>query len=277
VEIMVLRGKIRLILFLLSLFVMNLLIAPISIGELPKPQTDVGDNWIYSGNYMGTTATCNVVITQRTNITVEGKLYDVFVSVGTVDGAGPNNTSLHRVETAYFRVLDGAFVKTIDYFNYSSDELNQTSMYEYVYLPPIDMIHYPFNIGEKWENNYTLKTIDILSGNISETETNELYECEKTSSEFEMNKTFECYVVKKTEYIQDQRYDTRYYLSEVTGSEPVRLDVEYNGYNIVSLKINSYNIASATEPENNTQKTPGFEFILVIIVIALLFYLKRKK
>jgi len=273
---MVLRGKIILILFLLSLLVMNLHIVPISVAELLKPQIEVGDNWSYSGNYMGTTATCNVVITQRINIIVEGKLYDVFVSVSTVDGKGPDNASLHKVETTYFRVSDGAFVKTTDYFNYSSDHLNQTTMYEYVYLPPTDMIHYPINIREKWENNYTLKTIDILSGNISETETNELYECEKTSSEFEMNKTFECYVVKKTEFIQDQRYDTIYYLSETTGSEPVRLDVEYNGYNIVSLRINSFNIASSKEPEN-IDKTPGFEFILVIIVIAILIYIKRKR
>jgi len=272
---MVLRGKIILILFL-SLFLMNLLITPISIAELPKPQTAIGDNWNYSGNYMGTTATCNVVITQRTIITVEDKVYDVFVSVGTVEGTGPRHASLYKVETAYFRVSDGATVKITDYFNYSSDDLNQTSMYDYVYSPPLDMMHYPIIVGEKWENNYTLKTIDILSGNISETETNELYECEKTSSEFEMNKTFECYVVKKTEFIQDQRYDTIYYLSETTGSEPVRLDVEYNGYNIVSLKINSYNISSSKEPEN-IDKTPGFEFILVIIVIAILIYMKRKR
>lgn len=274
---MVLRRKIILTLFLLSLFVIYLLIIPTSIAELPKPQTVVGDYWNYSGNYMGTTATCKVIVTERINITVENEVYDVFVSVGTVKGTGPHNASLHRIETAYFRVSDGALVKITDYFNYSSDDLNQTATYDYLYSPALDMMHYPINAGKKWENNYMLKTIDILSGNLSETQTNELYECEKTTTEFEMNKTFDCYVIKKTEYIQDQRYDTRYYLSEVVGSEPVRLDVEYNGSYIVSLRIVSYNIASSKEPENNIEKTPGFELILVIIAIAFVIFLKRKR
>lgn len=263
--------------FLLSLFIINLLIIPISIAELPKPQTTVGDNWNYRGNYMGTTATCNVTVTQRINITVENVVYDVFVSVGTVKGKGPRNALLHRIETAYFRVSDGALVKITDYFNYSSDDLNQTLAYDYIYSPPLDMMRYPINVGEKWENNYILKTIDILSGNISETQTSELYECEKTTSEFEMNKTFECYVIKKTEYLEGQRYDTRYYLSEVTGSEPVRLDVEYNGSNIVSLRIISYNITSLKEPENKIEKTPGFELFILIVAIAFMIYLHQKR
>ncbi len=233
---MVWRRKIILTLFLLSLFIIYLLIIPTSFAELPKPLTTVGDYWNYIGDYMGTTATCQVIVTERINITVENETYDVFVSVGTVDGKGPGNALLHRIETAYFRVSDGALVKITDYFDYSSNELNQTVTYDYLYFPALDMMQYPIIFGEKWENNYMLKTIDLSSGNISETQTNEFYECENITTEFEMNKTFDCYVIKKTEYIQDQRYDTRYYLSEETGSEPVRLDVEYNGSNIVSLK-----------------------------------------
>ena len=262
---------------MLSLFTLNLLFIPISHADLAKPQTMVGDSWNYIGNYMGTTATCNVTVTQRINITVENKVYDVFISVGTVKGTGPRNASLHRIETAYFRVSDGALVKITDYFNYSSDDLNQTVTYDYIYSPPLDMMHYPIILGEKWENNYLLKTIDLLSGNISEAQTNEFYECENITTEFEMNKEFECYVVKKTEYLEDQRYDTRYYLSEVTGSEPVRLDVEYDGSNFVSLRLVSYNIANAKEPKNEIEKSPGFELILVILVIALVIYLKRNR
>ena len=273
---MVSSRKIIFSLFLLSLFIINLLIIPTSTAELPKPQTTIGDYWNYIGDYMGTTATCQVIVTERINITIENEIYDVFVSVGTVDGKGPNNASLHRIETAYFLVSDGSLVKINDYFNYSSDELNQTVTYDYLYFPALDMMQYPIILGEKWENNYLLKTIDFASGNISETQTNESYECEKATSEFEMNRTFDCYVIKKTEYIQGQRYDTSYYLSEETGSEPVRLDVEYDGSNIVSLRIVSYNIANSKEPERN-EKTPGFELILVLIVILLIIYLKQKR
>ena len=274
---MLLRRKIISNLFILCLFTLNLLIIPISLADLPKPQTMVGDSWNYIGNYMGTTATCNVIIKQRTNITVENQVYDVFVSIGTVEGTGPHNTSLHRIETAYFCVSDGAMVKITDYFNYTSDDLDQMVEYDYLYSPPLDMMHYPIAIGEEWENNYLLKTIDILSGNIFETQTNEFYECENITYEFEMNKEFECYVVKKTEYIEDQRYDTRYYLSEVTGSEPVRIEVENNGSIFVSLRLISYKLENIKEPENNVEKTPGFELVLVIVVIAFVIYLKRKR
>jgi hypothetical protein len=275
-EKIVLRRKIIIALLLLYLFIVFLLVIPISIADLSKPQTTIGDYWNYSGNYMGTTATCNVLITERKNITIDNEVYDVFVSVATVKGIGPRNASLHRIETAYIRVLDGAIVKITDYFNYSSDDLIQIAEYEYLYSSPLDMMQYPISLGEKWDNNYSLKTIDILSGNTTDTQVSEFFECEKTTTEFEMNKTFECYVVKKTEYIEDQRYDTRYYLSEETGSEPVKLLVEYNGSNLVLLKIISYNLVSTKELEDKIEETPGFELILLIFVIAIVIYLKQK-
>ncbi|MDH7507756.1 MAG: hypothetical protein QHH15_08250, partial [Candidatus Thermoplasmatota archaeon] len=169
---------------------------------------------------------------------------------------------------------NGAIVKVTDYFNYSSDDLTQSYSYEYIYTPALDMMRYPISVGEKWENNYNLTTIDTLSGSSFETQVNESYECEKITSEFEMNKTFECYVIKKTQYLQNQSFDTRYYLSEETGPEPVRLDVEYNGFNIVSLRIVSYNIGSVKEKEN---KTPGFELVLLILALFFISYLKRKR
>jgi len=272
-----LRRKIILALLLLYLLIVFLLVIPISIADLSKPQTTIGDYWNYSGNYMGTTATCNVIITERKNITIENETYDVFESVGTVRGTGPRNASLHRIETAYIRVSDCAIVKINDYFNYSSDDLIQIAEYEYLYSPPLDMMQYPVSVGEKWENNYSLKTIDIFSGNTTDTHVSEFFEYEKTTTEFEMNKTFECCVVKKTEYLEGQRYETRYYLSEETGSEPVKLEVEYNGSNLVLLKIISYNLVSTKELEDEIEKTPGFELILLIFVIVVVIYLKQYK
>ena len=271
---MVMRSKIS---FTLLIFTIFLLLIPISNAELSKPQTTIGDYWNYTGNYMGTTATCNVIITDRKNITIENETYDVFVSVGTVRGIGPDNASLHRIETAYILASNGAIVKINDYFNYSSDDLIQIAEYDYIYSPPLDMMQYPISLGEKWDNNYSLKTIDIVSGNITDSQASEFYECEKTKTEIELNKNFVCYVIKKTEFLDDEIYDTIYYLSEETGSEPVKLDVEYKGSALVSLNLISYKIANTKEIGNNIEETPGFEFILFIFVIAILIYLNRKR
>ena len=268
---MILKRKIILSMFLSSLFIFFIMFNPTSLADLPEPKTNVGDYWNYIGVYMGTNATCNVKIVDRININVKDNIYDVFVSVATVEGTGPGNAFLNRVETAYFCVSDGAIVKVTDFFNYTSDDLVQSSAYEYIYSPPLDMMHYPVVVGEKWENTYLFTTTDLNSGVISENQVTESYECEKITTEFEMNKTFECYIVKKTEYIDNQKYETKYYLSEETGSEPVRLDVEYNGLNIVSLRIISYKIGGKVE------KTPGFEFGMIIIVVFFVVYLKKKK
>lgn len=271
---MIIRSKISLILLLFTIF---LLLIPVPLAKLSKPQTTIGDYWNYTGNYMGTTATCNVIITDRKNITIENETYDVFVSVGTVRGIGPDNASLNRIETAYILASNGAIVKINDYFNYSSDDLIQIAEYDYIYSPPLYMMRYPISLGEKWENNYSLKTIDIISGNITDSQASEFYECEKTTTDLELNKNFVCYVIKKTEFLDDERYDTIYYLSEETGSEPVKLDVEFNGLAVVSLNLISYKIASVKEQENKIEDTPGFEFILFIFVIVILIYLNRKK
>jgi hypothetical protein len=274
---MLVRRKRTIVTLVLTLLIADLCLVSASSAELSKPQITVGDYWNYNGNYFGTTANFGVTITERTNITVENEVYDVFVSVSIVEGTGPNNASLHRTQTVFLRVSDDAVVKIIDYFNYSSGILNQTSACEYIYSPPLDMMHYPINVEEKWENQYTVKTIDLLATNTSEQQMNESYECERTTSEQEMGKEFDCYVVKKTEFTRDGRFDTWYYLSPLVGSEPVRMDIEFNGARIVSLRLTSYNVAHPGEAENKGKETPGFELILIAIAMGFILVWKRKR
>jgi hypothetical protein len=271
---MLVRKKRMIVMLVLSLFIIDLCLVSSSSADLTTPQTTVGDYWNYSGSYLGTTATFTATIAERTNITVENEVYDVFVSVDTIDGTGPQNTSLHRTQSAFYRVSDGAIVKITDDFNYSSDSLNQTFTYEYVYSPPLNMFSYPIDVGKKWEKEYALKTIDLLTTNISEQQTNESYECERTTTEQSMGQDFACYVVKKTEVTNNGRVSTWYYLSPVVGSEPVRMDIELNGQIIISLRLTSYNVAHPGEAE--TKGTPGFELTIVAIAIAFAVLLRRK-
>lgn len=272
---MLVKKKRTIAMLVLLLLIADLVLVSISSADLVMPQTTVGDYWNYSGNYLGTTASFKATVKERKNITVGNEIYDVFVSVDIIEGTGPHNASLHRTQTVFYRVSDDAVVKIIDYFNYSSDILNQTFTYEYVYSPPLNMFHYPINVGNKWENQYKSITTDVLALNISEKQVNESYECERTTIEQDMGQDFNCYVIKKTEFTSEGRWDTWYYLSPNTGSEPVRLDVELNGQTIVSLRLTSYNVAQPGETES--KGTPGFELAMVLIAIALTAFLLRRK
>jgi len=274
---MLVRKKRTIITLFLSLLIADLCLTYISSAELSKPQTTVGDYWNYGGNYFGTTATFKETVTERTNITIENEIYDVFVSVSTADGTGPNNASLNRKQIAFYRVSDGAIIKIIDYFNYSSDAANQTYANEYIYSPPLDMMHYPISVGETWENRYVLKITDLHTKNTSEQSINESSECERVTIDQEMGRDFDCYVVKNTQFTEEGRWDSWYYLSSEMGGNPVRLDIDFESQPIVSLRLTSYSVAHPGESKD--KGTPGFELALSVVAVAftIAILLKRKR
>lgn len=271
------RKSTPLSMFLLLLYLTGLCYSTVVSAAMIKPEDAIGDYWRYTGNYYNTTATVSVQITERTNITIENQLYDVFVYVEDTKGTGIANAYLHRNQTYYARVSDLSIVKWIDYYNYTSDVSNETYAREYVFSPPLSTIQYPLAVGAKWQNNYTAQIIDLFSTNISEKSMNESYECERTSTEHAMDRDFSCYLVRKNETVQGQHYDTVLFMSPVVGSQPVRENIDLNGQPIISLILSDYHIANpGTFNDDVRNKTPGFEFILAVLLIAMMIFLKRR-
>jgi len=251
--------------------------APGVSADLQAPQLTIGDHWNYRGNYIGTTATSSVTITGRTNITVEDTVYDVYVHVNVVEGTGPQNTKIHRTQTTYINTADGAVVKIRDDFNYTSDVANQSFEKDYVFTPPLITMHYPLAVGDRWQNQGTMKSLDLRTNETSDTSINESYICDQIVSESEMGRTFNCYMVKKSESILGQRSNYTYYFSGVFGYQPIRTDVELSGMDFASLRLTDYQVAHpGASVEDANKNTPGFELVPLLAGVAILILWKKR-
>jgi len=275
---MLVRRKRTIVTLVLTLFIADLCLNTISSATISKPQVAVGDYWNYEGYYYGANINGIVKITERTNITVENEIYDVFIEITNISGVGSYNVSVYHNITTYYRASDYAIVNLIDCFDYSSDFANVSYTHECAYSPPNDIMQYPINVGEKWHNQYTLKTINLETLNVSESTKNEYSECERDDSESAAGIDFYCHVVKKAESEEEQSNYTRMWFSSTVGLEPVKIVGYLYGQTVVSLILSSYNIANPVEPEENGKtSTPGFELIIVAIAIVFVILLKRKR
>jgi len=263
----------------LTLFMLfgGLCLSPVSSATFLKPQVEVGDYWNYEGNYYGIPITSNTSITGRTNITVDNETYGVLVEFTTIDGEIEEIASLHFNFTTYVRVSDYAIVKTVEHYNYST--ANQTALlhYESIYSPPQDIMQYPIEVGETWQNQYNVTKTDLGTTNISKSFKTEYVKCERADTESVAGKEINCYVVKTTESEENQSSYTLMWISSSVGLETVKTETYQNGQILISLMLSSYNIAHPVEPENGGGGTPGFELVLAIIAMALVLFWKRKR
>jgi len=217
------RKRIIVSLTLFMLFV-GLCLSSISSATILKPQAGVGDYWNYEGSYYGIPITSTTSITGRTNITVDNETYDVFVEFTTIDGSIEGIASVHFNFTTYIRVSDYATVKTVEHYNYSTT--NQTALlhYESIYSPPQDIMQYPVEVGETWQNQYNVTKIDLGTMNVSETFEIEYVKCERADTESVAGKEINCYVIKIAESEEDQSSYTLMWISSSVGLEAVKTE-----------------------------------------------------
>ena len=271
------RGKRIIVTLMLFILFGGLCLSPVSSATFLKPQVEVGDYWNYEGNYYGIPITSTTSITGRTNITVDDETYDVLVEFTTIDGSIEGTVSIHFNFTTYIHVSDYSIVKLVEHYN--SSTTNQTALlhYESIYSPPQDIMQYPIDVEETWQNQYNVTKIDLGTTNISEIFKTEYVKCERADTEYAAGKEFNCYVVKTTESEEDQGTYTLMWISSSVGLEAVKTETYQNGQLIMSLILSSYNIAHPVEPENGGGGTPSFELILVICAAAMVLFWKRKR
>jgi hypothetical protein len=141
----------------------------------------------------------------------------------------------------------------------------------------MDMMRYPLAVGDRWVYNGTMKSIDLRTNESVETPVNDSYVCDRIVSESEMGKTFNCYVVKKSESALGQESNYTYYYSGVFGYQPVRTDIVLGGMEIASLRLTDYQVVHpGVSVEDATKGTPGFEVVLLFIGVVVVIFCKRR-
>lgn len=222
------------------------------VSEFQKPDVEVGDIWNYTIEMYGFVGSGTIEITDKTNIVVEDETFYVFIEKSTFELYGINNASLIINQTSYYRVSDNAIVKELIYSTYSDDNSNQSSSEELIYRPPYDIMQYPIELGEEWQNYYFLETNDLY--NVTNTSTDsesEYLECMRTDTLDISDQEICCFVIKKTDSKEETGDYSLLWVSPTVGFEIVGMDTYENNEYVSFILLESYNVANSADPKTS--------------------------
>ncbi|MCX6666165.1 MAG: transglutaminase-like domain-containing protein [Euryarchaeota archaeon] len=221
------------------------------ILQFKNPIVEVGDIWNYSVGYGELHGTRTTEIMEKTSINVEGETYYVFIEKSTISLNGINNASLKINQTSYYRETDNAIVKRIINSTYSDDTSNTSSSQEFIYHQPYDIMQYPIESGEDWQNYYILETFDLINiTNTSIDSQSEYFECMRTETVDVSNQDICCFVLKKSNSEEETGGYSLLWVSPSVGFGTVGMDTYENNQHTSFMKLTSYTVANSGDPKS---------------------------
>jgi len=274
----------------------------------------IGDKWEFRYTTISKGMTMifriDIEIKNETTIDIDGVNYEVFVAdldgeVETIDNieSGSENLSFvfvkdsGRVTGKLYMAKDSDTTKTIQNIEYQlKEETTDTVINQTINLITISRVisgEKPdiIDVGTNWV--YTTKTETTTTTTVSgsfydeyiepgytntttttsnSTETTN-YECLGKKTITTAAGTFETYEIKINQ-VGQQGHTLQYKSSKV--KEDVKQIIYDNDGSMISLKeLISYDVASSTT-SGTSEKTPGFELVIILFSIAFILLWKRK-
>ena len=221
------------------------------ILQFNHPVVEVGDIWNYSVGYGGLRGTGTIEIIEKTTINVEDETYYVFIEKSTISLNGIKNASLKINQISYYRETDNAIVKRIINSTYSDDTSDTSASQEFIYHQPYDIMQYPIESGEDWQNYYILETFDFINiTNTSIDSQSEYFECMRTEIVDVSNQDICCFVLKKSNSEEETGNYSLLWVSPSVGFGTVGMDTYGNNQHTSFMKLVSYNVTNSANPKS---------------------------
>lgn len=257
-----------------------ILVPEYAFAQLEKPSYHVGDYWDYKISASMPSedvpivfwGTAHMEIMEKTKINVDISNYEVWKIISRFELTSDSyNMTLTEYTTSYWRISDGATVKSITDKEISSifgSEVSHTETTHRVIQPDLA---FPVDVGDSWERHEQNKVEDETGAEIEMIDT--YYECIDTTDITTEAGSYPCYVIKSMEDVAvSDTYEMRYYSNKV-GNIVKTISYE-NGMQTMVMTLESYSYSGEKAGNGGT---PGFEPVLVVIAFISLIMILRKK
>ncbi|RLF62766.1 MAG: hypothetical protein DRN16_00660 [Thermoplasmata archaeon] len=265
---------------LANLLVIFVLITGFGNADLEKPVFEKGDYWIYNitlynyyangTQYVEGLGTLKTEVVKRDKITINGETHNVVILNNTLRVDYSDGTRETSVVTRY---LDE---NTLAVLKEKEQSTGTWKVTEAIYDPPILYYNYPLSIGKNWTINSTVTFLP--DGNT----TQYIAFCTCIGKQNITTKAGvfkNCYVVRRVEpsYVSNDTYLSYYFA--IHPDTYICFFEEYltnqTGGNILMSYANltSYSYS----PGKRSEKTPGFEMLVMISSLIIIHVYLRKR